>query len=312
VAKAKTAYPVSDAVTLDGEQFAEVAFFCGAWLAAGLTLLAGKPKMGKSWLVLCMLDAISRDVEALGSLSVKVGDVLYISLEDTKRRLQQRLRAVRQGAEPSPRFHFATAWPKLDDGGLDLLRDWLKEHPHTRVVCIDTFGRIRGKPSRRDVTLYQADYDAAVPLKALADEFGIAIMLVHHLRKATADDPLDEISGSTGLTGAADTLMVLKRDKGTADATIYVRGRDIEESETALQHDKDTGRWVVLGDAAQFRQSKERSDILMAMKAAGDPISPRELADALNKNRSTVRNLLDKLLKAGLVRKERTGKYVCL
>src|SRR5437762_14174510 len=104
------------------------------------------------------------------------------------------------------------------------------DHPTMRLVVIDTWSKVAPKPKTKQ-TQYQDDYDAITPLKALADKYNVAIVAIHHLRKTAseANDVLDEVSGSVGLTGAVDGFLVLKRERGQFDATLHVTGRDIED-----------------------------------------------------------------------------------
>jgi hypothetical protein len=126
--------------------------------------------------------------------------------------------------------------------------------------------------------------------------------------KLEADDPLDTVSGTTGLTGAADTVLVLKRD--SAGVVLYGRGRDIEEIETALQFDRTTGRWVVLGAASEVRRSDERAAIVNALAQAGRELSPREIADVTGLSHDSVRHLVVRLAGGGEIGKTARGKYV--
>src|SRR5829696_6178420 len=204
-------------------------------LPEGVTLLAGKPKLGKSWLALGICVAVASGGVALGTRQVEWGEVLYLALEDNRRRLQKRLGKMLR--EPAPEgLEMATAWPKLDEGGVEALKSWLGEHPEARLVAVDTLAKTR--PRTRGQNVYQEDYAALEELLPLAAEHGVAIVVVHHTRKMAAADPLDEISGSTGLTGGVDGALVLKRDRGRADAYLHVTGRDIEEEqELALRWD---------------------------------------------------------------------------
>ena len=202
-------------------------------LPEGVTLLAGKPKLGKSWLALGLCVAVAAGGVALGTRQVEQGDVLYLALEDNRRRLQKRLGKMLCGPAPEG-LEIATAWPKLDEGGVEALGAWLGEHPEARLVAVDTLAKIR--PRTRGQNVYQDDYAALEELLPLAAEHEVAIVVVHHTRKMAAADPLDEISGSTGLTGGVDGVLVLKRDRGKADAVLHVDGRDIEEpAEFALK-----------------------------------------------------------------------------
>lgn len=276
-------------------------------IPVGLTILAGRPKIGKSWLALSIADCISRGVPAIGNIELTAGPVLYLALEDTQRRLQGRLRAVRQGAQPSVRLALATSWPRLDDGGLDQLE--AEMDAKWRLIIIDTFAKVR-PDAKRDSGVYQADYDAVSGLKALADRHGTAIVLVHHLRKGGSNDPLEEVSGSTGLTGAVDSVLVLKRDRTQADGVLFATGRDIEERELALQFDKSTGLWTVLGDAAEYRDSQERRDIRKVLSEVGQPMTPKQVAAELDKPYEAVKKTMQRMAADGTVGKKGLGKYV--
>jgi predicted transcriptional regulator len=156
--------------------------------------------------------------------------------------------------------------------------------------------------------LYDADYAAVKGLRGLALKFGVAIVLVHHLRKAEADDPFDTISGTLGLTGAPDTIIVLKRD--TIGTTLHARGRDLTEIEQAIMFDPATCLWVVLGSASEVRKSKERVAIVTALEeAGGEPLSPNQIATVCGLKSANIRKLLTRMVAEGVVKKAGYGKY---
>lgn len=296
------------AASLSKREFKEPKWAVPDLIPEGLTILAGNPKAGKSWLVLDFAAAIAAGGGALGNIPCEAGPSLYLALEDTERRLQGRLRAVLQG-EPAPeQMIIATSWRKADEGGLDDLRAWLSANPDARFVCIDTLALIRGKPTR-DQGVYAADYDAISVFKKLADEFTVPIILVHHRRKETSSDPLGSVSGTAGLTGSADTIIVLNRQPNERHGTIYVRGRDVMEAEIAVEFDEDTGRWVKLGSADDFRKSEARREIIRLLADTRDPLTPAEIADALGKKRGAVRMALSRCHRAGDIAKLPNGKY---
>jgi hypothetical protein len=274
----------------------------------GLTILAGNPKAGKSWLVLDIAVAVASGGHALGNVPCTAGDVLYLALEDTERRLQGRLRAVLQGAPAPERLFIGTQWRRADDGGLDDLRAWLSVHPDARFVAIDTLALIRGKPTR-DQGVYAGDYEAVSAFKKLADEFSVPLVLVHHRRKEGSTDPLGSVSGTAGLTGSADTIVVLNRQPNERHGAIYVRGRDVIESEIAVEFDDATGKWVKLGAADDFRKSEARREIIRLLIDSVAPLLPNEIADALGKRRGAVRMLVSKMHRDGEISKLPNGKY---
>jgi RecA-family ATPase len=136
-------------------------------LPEGLSLLAGKPKKGKSWMALGMCEAVAVGGVALGSKRVDRGDTLYLALEDNKKRLQKRLRKVLDGRRAPETMHLHMEWPRLDEGGADQLDEWLTDHPEARLVVIDTLAKIR-KPAR-GANVYAEDYAALELLLPLTD-----------------------------------------------------------------------------------------------------------------------------------------------
>jgi RecA-family ATPase len=245
------------AAELLGLELSPIRWSVPGMVPEGVTLLAGKPKLGKSWMALSIAIAISTGGVALGTRPVEEGDVLYMALEDNHRRLRKRLEKLLTEEAPE-RLHIATEWPRMDEGGAEALKRWLEAHPDARLVVVDILKRVRPRTSPNR-SVYDADYEALEAMQRLAAEHEVAILVVHHLRKLGATDPLDEISGSTGLSGGADGVLVLKRDRGRADAYLHVTGREIEEeAELALRWDADLASWTLVGDAEEYRVSQER------------------------------------------------------
>ncbi len=191
-------------------------------------------------------------------------------------------------------------FPPQRDGGAEHLAAWLADHPGARLVAVDTVAKLRPQGST-NANLYAADYAAAGAFKAVADAAGVALVLVHHTRKADAEDPLDTVSGTNGLAGAADTVLVIRREAGRHDATLYVRGRDVPEAEHALGFDDAACAWTLLGDAADYRRSGERAAVLAALDGLAGGLAPKDLAEALGKTGGAVRVLLHRMQQAGEV-----------
>ena len=278
-------------------------------LPEGVTLLAGKPKLGKSWLALGVAVAVASGGVALGTRPVERGEVLYLALEDNRRTLQKRLGKVLDGGPVPEGLQFATDWARMDEGGAETLDDWLAVHPDGRLVVVDILKRVRPRvsPSR---SVYDADYEAMEAMQRLAAEHGAALLVVHHTRKLAAVDPVDEVSGSTGLSGGADGIMVLKRDRGKADAYLHVTGREIEEeAELALRWDTSVASWTLAGDAEEYRLPEERRSALKTLGAAEGGMAPKEVAEALGKSHGSVKVLLGEMVKAGQVSNPTYGKY---
>lgn len=275
----------------------------------GVTLLGGKPKQGKSWLCLGLCVAVASGGVALGTKPVEKGEALYLGLEDNERRLQRRLTQMLGEEECPDGLYYETAWPRLHEGGETALDEWLQEHPDCRLVVVDTLAKTRRETSGNNV--YRDDYSALEPLLPIAAEHQVSIIVVHHLRKGEATDPLDMVSGSTGLTGGVDNVLILAPGRGQSDATLYVAGRDIEEpAELALNKDKETAGWTILGDAAEHSRSELRNAILAVLQEAGEPMGPKEVADALEReDHDAVRQRLYQMTKSGDAKRVGRGSY---
>jgi hypothetical protein len=274
--------------------FPEPRFAVPGIVAEGLNLLAGAPKLGKSWFALNVASAVAYGGIALDAVSVERGEVLYLALEDPPRRLQSRLRLV-LGDEPPPAgLFFETAWRPLLEGGDEMLDSWLGEHPACRLVVVDVFAKVRGV-SNGNVNRYEADYAAMGLLKTIADRHACATVVVHHTRKAASEDFVDEVSGTHGLAGAADAILVLNRSRGSADATVKITGRDVEEAEHALRFDPEHGSWALLdGPADEYTVGETRRQILAYLREHG-PAAPKQIADALGLDYELVKKTLQRM-----------------
>ena len=279
---------VYSAAELQQRTFHEPKWAVEALIPEGLTLVGGKPKIGKSWMSLGLAVAIATGGLALGRFPAQQGPVLYVALEDSDRRLNARM-DVLMGVEPWPEdLQFANSWRRLDDGGLDHLGESLDHRPDTRLIIFDTFAMIR--PADASRRLYDADYQALGLLQALATDRSVAILVVHHLRKEEATDWIDALSGTSGLTGVADSVLGLFRDRGRADAVLKGTGRDMDEYEIALRF--DSGNWSHLGEASDYRVSEERGEVVALFRELGQPTTPAEVAEALDRTPGSVRKLM--------------------
>jgi hypothetical protein len=296
------------ALALMAKDFPPIRYVVSGLIAEGLTVLAGAPKARKSWMMLDVANAVPTGGYALGTASCEAGDVLFLALEDNQRRLQDRLRKM--GVDKPPeRLTFCTEWPTGDDAVAEI-ESWAHSVEKPTLVVVDVLARVREFTGRE--ASYEADYRALVALQDLATGLGIAIVVVHHTRKAGADDPFDEVSGTRGLTGAADTTLVIRRDVTggpSFKATLYGRGRDIPEIETAIEFSDDDYRWKILGDAWQVADTAERQEILDLLRSAGEPLKLAEIAKALGKSKSNASHLLRKLVNDSLVIQPAYGVY---
>ena len=209
-------------------------------LYTGTYLFVGAPKVGKSFFMAQLAYHVSVGLELWG-YPVRKGTVLYLALEDTQKRLQERLFRM-FGTETTENLHF-TIWSKQLGNGLDeQLQKFIDEHPDTKLIIIDTLQKIREAGGEK--YSYASDYEIVGRLKQFADKNHICLLLVHHTRKQYAEDKFDMISGTNGLLGAADGAFLLQKEKRTSgSATLEISGRDQQNQRLYLVKDNDRLIW---------------------------------------------------------------------
>ena len=219
-----------DADTLLYEPLEKPSFVVDGLIPTGLSLFCGSQKIGKSWLMLKLCLCVSQGIP-LWDMTTLEGDVLYLCLEDTFCRIQDRL--FRLTDEANGRLHFAVASCKLSDGLIVQLEDYLKAYPNSRLIVIDTLQKIR--TASKD-NAYANDYGDISLLKDFADRHSLSVVVVHHIRKQNDSDVFNKVSGTTGLTGSADATFVLEKESRASDtAKLFVTGRDTPYQEFTLR-----------------------------------------------------------------------------
>lgn len=303
-------HPFADAWTADRlvhHDFPEPNWAITGLVPEGLSVLAGAPKVGKSWLALGWAISVAGGFRALHAIDCAAGPVLYLALEDNPRRLQGRILKVLDGATAPGGLYLPTALPNLNAGGADLIRAWLDVHPDARMVVIDVFAKVRGQAAGSNA--YSDDYRAAGLAKSIADEYGIAVVLVHHTRKMAADDFLEELSGTNGIAGAADTIHVLSRSRHEADAVLKTTGRDVEEAERALKFDQPTGTWSLLDGPVLEHTVHDTSAVILRYVRGHQGASPKEIADATGLSIDVTRKTCARMEKRGHLVRVADGRY---
>ena len=295
------------ATELLAREFPEPRWAVHNLIPEGVTIFAAPPKVGKTWAGLGFAVAVASGGRALGAIPVQIGDALYLGLEDGAKRLRDRLRLMLGGDSVPDRLFLGFTWPRLDEGGLEAIEGWLKDHPQTRLIIIDTLKRVRPVEHQRE-RIYNADYDAIGPLGDLARKYGVAVVVIHHTRKMYSPDPLDLVSGSLGLTGAADGVLVLKRARGEVDATLHATGRDFEDQEIALKWNKEVMGWRLLGDAAEFKRSNERQEVIALLRTS-DPLTPKAVSELLGRQHAATKKLLWTMARDGDLQVDGKGGY---
>ena len=228
-----SSYEPVDAETLLATPLPPVRWLVPDLLPTGLSLLAGASKTGKSWLCLWLCLQLAQGGEIWGR-QVQPQTVLYLSLEDTPKRIQNRLSQLTEAPVPS-RLYFQTRCEAIGEGLEFELELFLAKHPETGLIVIDTLQKVRIDMQNSGV--YAGDYQDMSALKSLADRHNVGILVVHHLRKQGANDPFLQISGSNGLMGAADTILLLQRQRMNSTAKLLVTGRDMDSRTLRLQWD---------------------------------------------------------------------------
>jgi len=309
VASAGDGWDTVTADVLAARKFAPVRFIVPDIVPEGLALLAGKPKFGKSFLAMDFAIAVASGGRAMGKIECQPGDVLYCALEDSERRLHDRLhKMLPYGCMMPSRLQFRTDAPRIGTGLVEKLSQWLDAHPDARLIILDTWRCIKPE-SRGNVSAYDDDASGLHPLQRLAsDRPGLAIVVIHHTRKMAADDPFDTISGTHGLTGVADTLMVLAKHGEVAK--LAAQGRDLDGYEKALSRDAMTGGWKVEGNASMIGKTSERQSILDTLRDATEPMTAQEIADLIDEPYANVRKRLARMAKAGEVGKAARGRFL--
>ena len=302
---------IFNAIDLARMELPEPQYIVGGVLPEGASLLVAKPKVGKSMLMQQIAVAVAMGGKALGKIDVEKGRVLYLMLEGSKRGLKRRLEAMIPDGDWPDNLHFAQRWPSVPEGGVDLLERFIATYPDTRLIIVDTLQRIRGPVDTRKKSLYEADYEALHPFSELYERTGVSVVVIHHANKRDGSaDVVDQVSGSTGLSGAVENVLAMVRDPG--QTILKVRPREEEETELALDFDAALMTWILQGKAGLIATTEERQRILDVLRRH-DPgrkaMRAKEIAAILDAPANNVSKLLYKMLNAGTVEKAGYGKF---
>lgn len=271
--------------TIDGETLMNttlepIQFIVDSLIAPGLHILSGSPKIGKSWLAfwLCLQVAKGKNVWKFPTTQ---GATLYLGLEDSIPRLQSRLFDITDDAPPN--IFVSTLAESIGNGIEEQIENFVSNHPDTKLIVIDTFQKIR---TMSNDNAYASDYRDISFIKNIADRLHIAILLIHHLRKQKDDDPMNMVSGTTGITGAADSSFVLDKSKRSSErATLHCTGRDIEYRELELLFNSETKVWELVSDSVENPEILLEDIVANVVEFMKDHHSfsgtPAELAEAL-------------------------------
>lgn len=282
-------------------------------LPVGLATLAGRPKVGKSWLALQIAQAVATGGHALGR-TVTAGPVLYLALEDTPRRLKNRMQMQGWPVLPQGQGEFmnlgdfdAQIGALSDPLSVARLTDQMRSGGY-RLVVIDTLSRaIRGDQNDADVMTR-----ALSPLQAAALEMNAVVLLIDHHRKTSLGDtdPILDLGGSVAKSGVCDCLLGLYREQGKAGAILHVLGRDVDEQRLRLTHDRVTGCWQCEGDADALKVTEARQRVLQALEALGAPATLMEVVGATGEDKGNTFKLLNNMAGDGAILRAKQGKSI--
>jgi hypothetical protein len=300
------------AAALMEKEFPEARWAIPGILPEGLSILGGKPKKGKSILALNIGLAIAVGGLALGKIPVDQGTVMYLALEDTQRRLQDRIQNMLQGVAPPEKLYLYTEIPRMGAKGEVLLKHEMLNHSDLRLVIIDTWAKFSPATNVSSGNSYNEEYKQISFMKDVADTSRVPILLIHHLRKMEAEDIMDTFSGSLGLTGAADNLLVLTTGhagQGSSYAALHVTGRDVEANSYPLNFQGGMLSWTLAGEIREMELSEQQRGIVDACKKAASPLTPKQISEISGVHHQTVKNDLPGLLQGGNLKKTGRGAY---
>jgi hypothetical protein len=290
--------------------FPPLRFIVPGLVVEGLTLLAGRPKIGKSWLALNLAAAVVSAGKFLGREVAERASVLYCALEDSPRRIKERLAILGSSSAPE-NLHFLFRLHRLDDGGAEALDKWLAALEDVRLVVVDVFNRIRTTAKPKGVDQYQHDAAEMAKLQAVAMDRRVSIVVLTHDRKAAAEDWLERVTGTLGIAGTADTVALLERDRGSSNGRLRITGRDLD-TEPDLGLEFTDGLWHFIGPGETLELTPQRRKILDALRGEKDGLGPSGIAKKAQLSVDTVKPSLPMLIAAGLILKVGTGRYVTL
>lgn len=271
----------------------------------GLTMLFSAPKVGKSIVALYISLRMALKKGTVG------GHVIYLSLDDrSERRMQTRLRDLLQGTEMNESIDFVFQSEKIGKGLVEQLAMDLEARPDTKLIVIDVYAKVKPEGGN---DIFKSDYDALEPLRTFAEQHHIAILLIHHSRKRKdADDWLNEINGSTGLSAAVDTIWKLDRKRGGYDMRLFTTGRDAEDAVLNLDINDLGAAWVADAEVEENEDKGSVEPKLMNALLSFSPERPARndlLATVTGLKLSTVKVTMRRLLRQGKVVQPSRGGY---
>lgn len=268
------------------------------FLPEGLAILAGKPKQGKSWLCLNLAIAMAEQTKAFNFYETEKHGVLYLSYEDNYRRIQERISKITGNRLVKGELYFQDSkdLPYInEESGLNYLTNVIRKYPNIKLIVIDTLAKAIKQKRSVNNNAYLDDYELTAKLQTFAIHNGICILLVHHTRKAISENVFDSISGTTGITAAQDTMLVLKKELN-GKVNLYLTGRDVFENTFELNFNKENCTWEIKGTASEIQKSESRQEIIDLFENDFERVlTLKEIATALGKTQSNISHIIKKM-----------------
>lgn len=302
--------PMDNANELIQRELPKAKYLIDGLFGWGLIFFVGTHKIGKSFAMLQIAEAVATGGLLFGKYKVRQREVIYMCLEDGPERIQKRLLDFGYNEEDLSKLHFIYESRKGTEGLADLaLR--LQQAPKTKLVIIDALATFRGNAKNKN--LFQAEYDALFEIKKFASAHKICIIIVHHQNKPGKNgigptDIVDTINGTQGLGAAVDQTFILTRARKSQDGKLYTTSRDLPEQDLAMHVSLPHDGWTVVGDADAVDTGIERKAILYLLEENGT-MGTGQIARALGKALPTISILLSKLADDGFIKKIGYGKY---
>ncbi len=284
-------------------------------MSEGLNILAGAPKQGKSVLALNLAMTVAGGGKALGNIQLAPSNVLYLSLEDKHRRVKERAVKMLRAIDPSlaesinKRLTVVTDWPRQDEGGIDLVDQfWRRKVEKPGLLIIDVWNRFCSQRAAGG-NAYEQDSDFLGQVKKYVDRHGFTVLIIHHTRKPSgtkdSTDYVTEVSGTMGLTGVADGILVLLRHREERQASLHVTGRDVAEIELVLDFAPDTLTWTSMGTQAEHCTGKVQQAVIAFLRLRKEEGGTcPEIATAIKEQQDSVRQALNRMLHDRIVTKK--------
>lgn len=307
--KEKRGLNVITSLELSKKTFPPIKWAVENLIPEGLTVLAGAPKVGKSWFCLGLAIGIASGSTVFGEIPVEQGRVLYLALEDGQRRIQERLKKLNSGIVPDLQDLAIVTKIEPDEPIYQAIEEDLQDNPNTRLIIVDVYARVKKQSSNQNANSYAEDYKDAEKWKQIADKYGTAILLVHHTRKQGADDFINAVSGTNGLTGASDTILHFGRARNSADATLEITSRDAPEN--AFAFTLDGLAWRMLSGAEHLVRdmAAPRRKIIQIVNQSLTGITPKELSEKCpDISYDNIKQTLLRMFKEGQI-KNISGRY---